>query len=554
MKKSDRVFGIDLGTTYSCISYVDDYGKVQVIPNERNQRTTPSVVWFKEDNRVVVGEEAKEATPICPNDVCQFVKRSMGDSSFYAVYSGEARTPEEISSFILKKLAKDASEALGEEVKDVVITCPAYFFIKERNATKRAGELAGLNVLHILNEPTAAAISYGLSAGGEDKTILVFDLGGGTFDVTSIHFGANEDRVLFTDGDHRLGGKDWDDRLVRLIAERYQEETGSGEDLLQSQEALAELFLIAERAKKQLSEREKTSVRFTYGEESVRFDVTREEFENITSDLLTRTIEFTRNIFEKTRETGELIREILLVGGSSKMPAVAERIEREFGMKPKLYDPDEAVARGAGIFGNNLRLRKIAEEKTGKKTTELTLEDCEDVAADCGYTLETVQKAMRTFSNVTSKTFGQSLVSAKTGKDAVYNYIYRDTPLPAEETQINGTLVDNQENVLVEIYSNTSSRPTNPENEDLRWISYDECELIWKGVLDLPNKTMPAGSPIKSTFEISDEGLLTVTVTELKTGANLVAHIDTTDPDASLEKFAQEKREQEKRCSELILE
>ncbi|MBP5622058.1 MAG: Hsp70 family protein [Thermoguttaceae bacterium] len=554
MKKSDRVFGIDLGTTYSCISYVDDYGKVQVIPNERNQRTTPSVVWFKEDNRVVVGEEAKEATPICPNDVCQFVKRSMGDSSFYAVYSGEARTPEEISSFILKKLAKDASEALGEEVKDVVITCPAYFFIKERNATKRAGELAGLNVLHILNEPTAAAISYGLSAGGEDKTILVFDLGGGTFDVTSIHFGANEDRVLFTDGDHRLGGKDWDDRLVRLIAERYQEETGSGEDLLQSQEALAELFLIAERAKKQLSEREKTSVRFTYGEESVRFDVTREEFENITSDLLTRTIEFTRNIFEKTRETGELIREILLVGGSSKMPAVAERIEREFGMKPKLYDPDEAVARGAGIFGNNLRLRKIAEEKTGKKTTELTLEDCEDVAADCGYTLETVQKAMRTFSNVTSKTFGQSLVSAKTGKDAVYNYIYRYTPLPAEETQINGTLVDNQENVLVEIYSNTSSRPTNPENEDLRWISYDECELIWKGVLDLPNKTMPAGSPIKSTFEISDEGLLTVTVTELKTGANLVAHIDTTDPDASLEKFAQEKREQEKRCSELILE
>ncbi|MBQ9813765.1 MAG: Hsp70 family protein [Thermoguttaceae bacterium] len=548
MKKSDRVFGIDLGTTYSCISYVDDYGKVQVIPNERNQRTTPSAVWF-DGKRVVVGEEAKEATPICPNDVCQFVKRSMGDSSFYAVYSGEPRTPEEISSFILKKLAKDASEALGEEVGDVVITCPAYFFIKERNATKRAGELAGLNVLHILNEPTAAAISYGLGAEGEDKTILVFDLGGGTFDVTSIHFGANEDRVLFTDGDHRLGGKDWDDRLVRLIAERYQEETGSGEDLLQSQEALAELFLIAETAKKQLSEREKTSVRFTYNEESVRFDVTREEFENITSDLLTRAIEFTRSIFEKTRETGELIREILLVGGSSKMPAVAARIEREFGMKPKLYDPDEAVARGAGIFGNNLRLRKIAEEKTGKRITELTLDDYEDVAADCGYTLETVQKAMRTFSNVTSKTFGLSLIDSRTGKEAVCNYIYRDTPLPTKKVDTVVTCANFQANALVEIYSNTSSKPVDFKLDEADWVPFDECEKVWQGTLDFPIKTLPKGSPVETTFEISEEGLLTVTVTEPKSGKSLVAKIDTTESASPGEKQAQERR-----CSELILE
>ncbi|MBR4753258.1 MAG: Hsp70 family protein [Thermoguttaceae bacterium] len=549
MKKSDRVFGIDLGTTYSCISYVDDYGKVQVIPNERNQRTTPSAVWFKEDNRVVVGDEAKEATVVEPNNVCQFVKRSMGDSSFYAVYSGEPRTPEEISSFILKKLAKDASEALGEEVGDVVITCPAYFFIKERNATKRAGELAGLNVLHILNEPTAAAISYGLGAEGEDKTILVFDLGGGTFDVTSIHFGANEDRVLFTDGDHRLGGKDWDDRLVRLIAERYQEETGSGEDPLQSQETLAELFLEAEKIKKQLSEREKTSVRFTYNEESVRFDVTREEFENITSDLLTRAIEFTRSIFEKTRETGELIREILLVGGSSKMPAVARRIEQEFGMKPKLYDPDEAVARGAGIFGNNLRLRKIAEEKTGKKITELTLDDYEDVAADCGYTLETVQKAMRTFSNVTSKTFGLGLHNPVKNEDAVYNYIYRDSPLPAINNDPTSTRYECQSNVLVEIYSNTRSKPDDFESADVHWVPFDECELIWKGVLDLPIKTLPKGSTIETVFEISEEGLLTVTVAEPKSGQSLVAKIDTTESADPIEKRAQEKR-----CSELILE
>ncbi len=548
MKPSSKVFGIDLGTTYSCISYVDDYGKVQVIPNERNQRTTPSVVWFKE-NSVVVGEEAKEATSICPNDVCQFVKRSMGDSSFYASYSGESRSPEEISSFILKKLAKDASAALGEEVKDVVITCPAYFFIKERNATKRAGELAGLNVLHILNEPTAAAISYGVGADGEDKTILVFDLGGGTFDVTSIHFGANEDRVLFTDGDHRLGGKDWDDRLVRLIAERYQEETGGGEDPLESQEALAELFLIAETAKKQLSERETAKVRFTYNEESTRFEITRAEFEDATSDLLTRTIEFTRNIFDKTRELGERIEEILLVGGSSKMPAVARRIEQEFGMKPKLYDPDEAVARGAGIFGNNLRLRKIAEEKTGKKITELTLDDYEDVAADCGYTLETVQKAMRTFSNVTSKTFGLSLINAETGKDSVCNYIYRDTPLPAKKSSAVVTCANNQENALVEIYSNTSSKPSNLNAYDDDWVPYDECEKIWEGTLDFPIKTLKAGSPIDTVFEISDEGLLTVTVTEPKSGKSLVAKIETSESVDPKEKQAQEKR-----CSELVVE
>lgn len=547
MKQSDRVFGIDLGTTYSCISYVDDYGKAEVIPNERNQRTTPSAVWF-DGRSVIVGEEAKETTKISPNDVCQFVKRSMGDSSFYAVYAGESRTPEEISSFILKKLARDASEALGEEVKDVVITCPAYFFIKERNATKRAGELAGLNVLHILNEPTAAAIAYGMNAGNDGRTILVYDLGGGTFDVTAIQFDAEQDRVLYTDGDHRLGGKDWDDRLVRMIAERYQEETGSGEDLLDSQEALAELFLIAERAKKQLSEREKTSIRFTHEEDSVRFEITREEFEEITSDLLTRTIEFTRNIFEKTRADNVKIEEILLVGGSSKMPAVARRIEEEFGVKPKLYDPDEAVARGAGVFGNNLRLRRIAEEKTGKKATELTLDDYEDVAAEVGYSLETVQKAMRPFSNVSSKTFGLRLINGDTGESGVLNFIYRDTPLPASEEVMAGTAFNHQPNVLVAVYSNTRAKPET-ETDDGDWASFDECEMIWEGKLDLPIKTLPENSPIVNLFEITDEGLLIVTVTEPQSKEHLEVKIDTTEAATP-----EEKRNQERRCSELTLE
>ncbi len=567
--KTNKVFGIDLGTTYSCVSYVGETGKPEIVPNENYERTTPSVVWF-DGSRVVVGSEAKESTKVDANNVCSFIKRSMGDETFYAEYGGTRYSPEEISSFILRKLVQDASRTLGEEIRDVVITCPAYFFVKERNATKRAGELAGLNVLQIVNEPTAAAIAYGISGDDRDKTALVYDLGGGTFDVTSIRFSKNSVDVLCTDGDHRLGGKDWDDRLVRLLVERFQDETGCDFDFYNSPDALSELFLVAERIKKQLSVRDKASERVTVEGDSARIEITRGEFEAATSDLLNRTLDFTRNAIALTREKGAFIDEIVLVGGSSKMPAVAASVEREFGIAPKLYDPDEAVAKGAAIIGSNLALQKMLEEKarsrSGGRSTELTLEDMEAVAADVGYTLETVKKATRQVRNVASKSFGTPMVYDSRKYDAyitrvvrnnepnlwnapengihVVNMIYKNTPLPAQKQETFYTVCFNQIKLEFQVCENLAD-----ENEAINGVSTEASTLLASKDLQL-SPGLPMGAPITVIFEMTAEGFLTAWAIEERSGRKVKIELET----GSSAFAPEEKRRQEKRCSELTVE
>lgn len=568
MKTSNKVFGIDLGTTYSCVSYVGETGKPEIVPNDNFERTTPSVVWF-DGSRVVVGADAKEATKTDPANVCSFIKRSMGDEAFYAEYDGTRYSPEEISSFILRKLVQDASQTLSEEIRDVVITCPAYFFVKERNATKRAGELAGLNVLQIVNEPTAAAIAYGINGDDErDKTVLVYDLGGGTFDVTSIRFSRDSVDVLCTDGDHRLGGKDWDDRLVRLLVERFQDETGSDFDVYGSQEALSELFFVAEKMKKQLSVRDKASERVTLEGDSARIEITRAEFESATSDLLNRTLEFTRNAIALTREKGAFIDEIVLVGGSSKMPAIAASVEREFGIAPKLFEPDEAVAKGAAIIGSNLALQKKLEEKARSRgrSTELTLDDMEAVASETGYTLETVKKATRQVRNVASKSFGvltvwdeaaykayfdkiirenlESVWNAPDNGRRVSNLLYKNTPLPVIVSDEFSTMIPNQQTAAILICENLAD-----EEEASDGVLTAESTLLATKDLPLP-PGLPAGAPIKIIFEMTPEGLLTATATERSSRSGVTITIETGSSAFSPE----EKRRQEKRCSELTVE
>lgn len=570
MKTSNRVFGIDLGTTYSCVSYVGETGKPEIVPNDNFERTTPSVVWF-DGARVVVGADAKEATKTDPANVCSFIKRSMGDATFYAEYDGTRYSPEEISSFILRKLVQDASQTLGEEIRDVVITCPAYFFVKERNATKRAGELAGLNVLQIVNEPTAAAVAYGIDGADErDKTVLVYDLGGGTFDVTSIRFSRDSVDVLCTDGDHRLGGKDWDDRLVRLLVERFQDETGCDFDVYGSQEALSELFFVAEKMKKQLSVRDKASERVTLEGDSARIEITRAEFEAATSDLLSRTLDFTRNAIALTREKGAFIDEIVLVGGSSKMPAIAASVEREFGIAPKLFEPDEAVAKGAAIIGSNLALQKKLEEKARSRSrgrsTELTLDDIEAVASETGYTLETVKKATRQVRNVASKSFGTPMVCDIREYDAyirrivrnnepnlwndpdngmrVVNMIYKNTPLPAQKQETFYTTCSNQLKIEFQVCENLAD-----EDEARDGVSTAESTLLASKDLEL-SPGLRHGAPIIVIFEITAEGFLTATAIEEQSGRRVTLNIETGSSAFSPE----EKRRQEKRCSELTVE
>ncbi|MDO5309908.1 MAG: Hsp70 family protein [Planctomycetia bacterium] len=566
MKKSERVFGIDLGTTYSCISYVDEYGKAIIIPNRDGERTTPSVVCF-ENGCASVGSVAKECAPMEPENVCACIKRQMGNDEYIAQYCGVEYTPEEISSFILRKLVQDASDYLNEEIHNVVITCPAYFFVRERNATKRAGELAGLNVLQIVNEPTAAAVSYGYNEQSDVKTALVYDLGGGTFDVTVMRFSREAIEAIYTDGDHRLGGKDWDDRLVELVAQKFCDETGCSTSPLESPESQAQLLLDVERAKKALSSRRQTKIRVSHDGERANIEVTREEFEEITRDLLERTVDFTRTVLEGARERGAKVEEILLVGGSSKMPAVMQILEQNFDIPLRLYDPDEAVAKGAAIIGNNLRLRKLLEQKLSEheeSATELIVDIVDEVASETGFIPQTILGAMRKVTNVSSKSFGTDAVfnheqyllykrdciihnrrfdPTDPGSGIrVSNIIYKNTPLPAIRVHTYSTTVDGQRKILSSLYENHMG-----EEAEEFGVEMADCNLLTEEFIPLP-PNLPAGTPLKYTFILDEEGLLTARVEVI--GTDCVYHQRVQTGKARSDS---ELRIQEQRCSELII-
>ena len=257
--------GIDLGTTYSCVAYVGRDGRPQVLLNSEGERTTPSVVWF-DDDRIVVGDEAKQEASMSPGEVCTFIKREMGSENYRFSCSKGSYRPEQVSACILRKLVNDASERLGQEIQDVVITCPAYFSHQEREATKAAGEIAGLNVLEILNEPTAAAMAYGLTQNhhAEERNILVYDLGGGTFDVTIINVSPKGLNVVCTDGNHHLGGKNWDEVMQGMLVDRLQMSSESAIDLLSDPAASQDMQLLAEKAKKTLTSRTEAQVSYKF--------------------------------------------------------------------------------------------------------------------------------------------------------------------------------------------------------------------------------------------------------------------------------------------------
>lgn len=532
------VLGIDLGTTYSCVAYINDAGKPEVIPNSVNERTTPSVVWF-EDNRVMVGSEAKSMASVQPTEVASFVKRYMGDDSYFFECKKGKMRPEEISSYVLKKLVKDASEALGQEIKDVVITCPAYFFIKEREATKRAGEMAGLNVVQILNEPTAAAISYGMANGGDSvKNILVYDLGGGTFDVTMIQVQKGKIEVICTGGDHRLGGKNWDDAMTELLIRKFQEESANFDDLLSIPEATQDLMLLAENMKKQLSLKTEASGRFTYGGGTYRLVVRRDEFESATEDLLGRTIEFTDAMLKDAAAKGvSRFDELLLVGGSSKMPQVSKALIAKYGVQPKLYDPDEAVAKGAAIVGGNSVLRAALEERVreltsdddfsldvqGSKADDIALETAKRELQNEGFSLEAISSAMTTVVNVASKTFGTLMIPRGEENNRLFNLIYRNTALPTTATCPCCTRFANQTSVTFEVLENSEDAPRDEAAQRevaMRGIDQSVGVEIWKDDLKLP-EGLPVDSPLEVIFKMDKEGLLDVTCRHIETGRSI---------------------------------
>ena len=354
---SEKILGIDLGTTNSAFAVMEG-GEPEIIVNSEGNRTTPSVVAFSDDDERLVGKPAKNQAVQNPDKTIQSIKRHMGEEGYEVDIEGESYTPEQISAMILQKIKRDAEEYLGHDVEKAVITVPAYFNDKQRQATKNAGQIAGLDVERIVNEPTAASMAYGLDD-ESDQTVLVYDLGGGTFDVSVLELGGGVYDVVATNGDNDLGGDDWDDAIIDHLATEFKNDHGI--DLREDRQALQRLKEAAEEAKIELSSRKEAKINLPFitatdsGPVHLETSITRATFEKITSDLIDRTVGPTEQAIDDAGISDSDIDEVILVGGSTRMPQVAEKVEAIIGQEPKKnVNPDEAVALGAAIQGGVL--------------------------------------------------------------------------------------------------------------------------------------------------------------------------------------------------------
>ena len=353
---TEKILGIDLGTTNSAFAVMEG-GDPEIIVNGEGDRTTPSVVAY-DDGELLVGKPAKNQAVQNPGQTVASIKRHMGEENYTVELGGEDYTPEEISARILQKIKRDAEEYLGHDVEKAVITVPAYFNDRQRQATKDAGEIAGFEVERIVNEPTAASMAYGLDE-DQDQTVLVYDLGGGTFDVSILDLGAGVYEVVATNGDNDLGGDDWDEAIIDYLADEFEGDHGI--DLREDRQALQRLTEAAEEAKIELSSRKETTVNLPFvtatdsGPVHLEQDITRATFENITEDLIERTVGPTEQALEDAGLGKNDIDEVILVGGSTRMPQVQAQVEELVGQEPKKnVNPDEAVALGAAVQGGVL--------------------------------------------------------------------------------------------------------------------------------------------------------------------------------------------------------
>jgi len=492
--KSRLVYGIDLGTTYSCISQVDKFDQAVVLRNFEGDATTPSVVYINGDE-VVVGKEAKSLSADEPEKTVAFIKREIGvDASFEKPtrFPG-GMDPVEVSSLILKKLVKDANEANDnpEPIKDVVITCPAYFGTKERMQTKQAGKIAGLNVLAVINEPTAAAISYGMRV-NERKIIMVYDLGGGTFDVTIIRVDGGTIKVIATGGDHKLGGVDWDTALAEYMLNAYNADHGTNYTLETDGRLKNTLLLEAEQKKKILTAKPKVRANITFNGVSTQLEITRELFDQLTEGKLNETIDKTLELLEIAKgKDFDKIDEVLLVGGSSRMPQIKARIDAELGVNARLDDPDECVAKGAAIFAINEAFAAAMDEFENDDTGNAEKP-------------KPISNSTRTrIVNVTSKTYGTDMID-ENGNSVVKNLIFANSALPARAIETFTTQSDGQTGVSMKVFE---SDVTDPEQD--RVIQERFAIQLENKVLPL-SKYYPKETPIAVVFEIDNEGILSV--------------------------------------------
>ena len=539
MSEQQGIYGIDLGTTYSVVAYIDETGRPAVVRNTDSEDTTPSVVYFETADNTVVGKTAKEAAGFRPEDVVSLIKREMGNKDYSRTFYGQELSPSGISGIILAALAKSAEEETHRPVSQAVITVPAYFGLLEKDATKKAGEIAGLEVIGIVPEPVAAALAYGVTGSADGTTFLVYDLGGGTFDITLIKMTDTSVEVLAVDGDHKLGGADWDARLFEYLRDQTIEQ--SGDDSIQDDEAsLQELRRLAEDTKKALTKAESKKVNHRLaGGMATSITVTRAQFEEMTSDLLEATIQITNRMLADAEQRFPDVRDqtsaFLLVGGSSKMPAVADRIHKEFPWEPQMADPDLAVAKGAALYAAGQTVKLVEEAAAddspagdGNSQPRRSLPGAAAiaaVAASTGLEKEQVEKlAGKTIVNVLPKAVGIKLVKTSNPnwqalpdeeKFYIEHLVHAQTQLPHQADKFTaGTTVPNQETIEIEIWEQAGAVPDEVLSANQR---VDNAGLI-EG---LGTFRLPADSPIDITFDVDAEGTVNLLAVEPTSGKQL---------------------------------